>query len=473
LLFLFINSCGLLPFGQDDKLADFVLNNELLFPAKTNSFVTTTVLPNGNFKEDLRNQPEIKYNTQGEMLLQPGDYIIPVMTFCLKHNADSPSGYIYTLNKLQGSSNHIIKQLSLKALVKYSTKEIQILIWNILGGLSYSEMDSRSQKITDEMLPEYKKDLEKSYLQQLNDKWNSIAEKSQGTVPAFQNASEEYLSQLGTIGPAIVEAKQLHDRILKAHGDYEILRASIGTQKTQQKETTQLWSKISDRIYARFVTNGTYNEVGFLQVRVTSAKRQVSATQSDDVTLDISSIVADPNNKSVQSLALFPLYSFGGVAIESAVINPYAATALMAAILAAKAVDWNAFFDLAVRTAKFSDQTLQEIIKRGYQMMSEKFTENEKELRENKIISGKNKNSESKSKKPTRQYEKTGDEKTLQEDFDKLPGDKKDLGNGKEFKELPSGRKAIKRPRENGKAPTLEIQPPLGSDGTIKVRYSK
>lgn len=86
------------------------------------------------------------------MLLQPGDYVIPVMTFCLKYDADSPSGYIYTLNQLQGSSAQIIRQLNSKALPKYTTKEIQILIWNILGGLSYSEMDKVSQKIIDETL---------------------------------------------------------------------------------------------------------------------------------------------------------------------------------------------------------------------------------------------------------------------------------------------------------------------------------
>lgn len=239
-LFLLTNSCGQLPFGGSDDLSDltqaaankileaqikdFVLNNAPLLPAATNPFPMTTQLPNGDFKPDLKNQPEIKYNDQGEMLLQPGDYIIPVMTFCLKYNADSPSGYIYTLNQLQGSSAEIIRQLNLKALPKYTTKEIQNLIWNIFGGLSYSEMDKQSQKIIDETISEYKSDLEKSYYQKLIDKWDNIAEKSHGIVPDFQDTTQEYLSQLGSAGIAIAEAKDLHDKILKAKGNYEILR---------------------------------------------------------------------------------------------------------------------------------------------------------------------------------------------------------------------------------------------------------
>lgn len=206
------------------------------------------------------------------MLLQAGDYVIPVMTFCLKHNADSPSGYIYTLNQLRGSSAKIIRQLNLRALPNYTTKEIQNLIWNILGGLSYSEMDNLSQKIIDEIIPEYKTDLEKSYYQKLVDKWNSVSAKSHGIIPDFQNASQEYLSQFGNAGTAITEVKDLHDKILKAKGNFESLRALISTRKIQQKEKTPVWSKISDQVYARLVTSGSYNEVGTLQIRVLHAK---------------------------------------------------------------------------------------------------------------------------------------------------------------------------------------------------------
>lgn len=456
----------------ESQIKDFVLNNAPLLPAIANPYSTTEKLPNGDFKPDLKNQPEIKYNVNGEMLLQPGDYTIPVMTFCLRHNASSPGGYIYTLNQLQGKSAKIIKQLNLKALSKYKTYELQNLIWSILAGLSYSEMDKQSQKIIDEIVPEYKADLEKSYYQQLRDKWNKVATKSQGIIPDFQHVTHDYLSQLGSAGAAIVEVKDLHDKILSLKDNYESLRSSISTRKVQQKEKNTPWSKISDRIYARFVTSKSFNEVGTLQVRVIAEKRQTSTVQKAVVAVDMSSVIADPNNNGVQPLALFPLFAFGGVAIESAAVNPYAAAAVMAAILAAETIDWNAFFDLANRMAGSLDQSVKDMIKRGNEMLNKKYDEGETELRENKIISGKDiPKSEQKSGKPTRQYEKTGDDKTLQEDFDKLPGDKKDLGNGKEYKEMPSGRKAVKRPSEKGNSPTLEIQPPMGSEGTVKLRY--
>jgi hypothetical protein len=217
--FLFINSFSQLPFGGTD---DYIG----LTHVATNPFLTTTVLPNENFKADLRNQPEIKYNDQGEMLLQPGDYVVPVMTFCLKHNADSPRGYIYTLNKMQGSAAQIIRQLNLRALLKYKTEEIQNFIWNITGGLSYSEMDVVSQKIINETLPEYKKGLEKSYYFRIKEKWNSVAEKSHGIIPNFESETHDFLSQAGSVGIAIDEVKDLHDRVSKKakythqNGDY-------------------------------------------------------------------------------------------------------------------------------------------------------------------------------------------------------------------------------------------------------------
>lgn len=480
-----LNSCSQLPFGDEfgditqttakkileTQIKDFVLDNAPVLPAATNPFSTTVNLPNGDFKPNLKNQPEIQYNDRGEMLLQAGDYVIPVMTFCLKHNADSPSGYIYTLNQLQGSSAKVIRQINLKAFPKYTTKEIQVLIWNILGGLSYSEMDSFSQKIIDEAIPEHKSDLEKSYYQKLIDKWNSVAEKSHGIVPNFEEATQEYLSHLGNTGTTISEVKDLHDKILQAKGNYESLRSSISTRKVQQKEKNPLWSKISDQVYARFVTNGSYNEVGTLQVRVIAAKRQTSAVQKDVVAVDVASLIADPNNNGVQLLALFPLYGFGGVAIESAAINPYAAAAVMAAILAAKVVDWNAFFDLVNRAGKFADQAVKDMVKNGDEMLSEVHDRLEQPAKDSKIISGKDLD-KNKTDKITRQYNKTGDNKTLDEDFDKLPGERALTQDGKEMKIFPNGDKAIKRPKvKEGDIPTIEFQPGNGGKERVKVRH--
>lgn len=140
LVLLNTNSCSLLPNYKDVDLSSytqeaakkalssepdsFILNNSPVLPSTTNPFSNVVKLPNGEFRQSLKNQPEIIYNEQGEMLLQPGDYVIPVMTFCLKNSAQSPRGYLYTLNTFQGSSAKIIKVLSLKVLEKLSIKNL-------------------------------------------------------------------------------------------------------------------------------------------------------------------------------------------------------------------------------------------------------------------------------------------------------------------------------------------------------------
>jgi hypothetical protein len=37
-------------------------------------------------------------------MLPPGDYTIPVMTYCMKHSGVSPDAHLYTLSKLEGSA---------------------------------------------------------------------------------------------------------------------------------------------------------------------------------------------------------------------------------------------------------------------------------------------------------------------------------------------------------------------------------
>jgi hypothetical protein len=480
ILFLFTSSCALIP--EDiigtitEETARPILKSQLkkivsdkapLLPSPNSPFSIISKLPETEFKPNLKTQLEIKYSATGETLLQAGDYIIPVMTFCLQHSVSSPSGHIYTLNQLQGKSAKMIRQINLKAFPKYKVSETQSLIWNILGGLSYSEMDSTSQKIIDAIIPEYKKDLQKSYYQQVEEKWDSVASKSQGIIPDFKNASNKYLNDLGEVGSAILEVKNLHEKIVKANGDYESLRSAISTRRLGQKETSTAWSKISDRVYARFLTDGSFNNVGTLQVRVLPLKRNLNSTEQDFAAIDIYSLVADANTDSVQSMLLSPLYGFSGVAVRSASANPFVAAAVMAALLAGQNIDWDSFFDLA-KQAKTTNQSVKEMVKHGENLLSEVHDRLDKLLKDDKVVSDKGlvKNGDTK----TRQYIKKGDKTTQKEDFDKLPGEKSISQDGTEMKTLPNGDKIVKRQIKKSENPTLEVQPPSGEE-RIKVRY--
>jgi hypothetical protein len=108
--------------------------------------------------------------------------------------------------------------------------------------------------------------------------------------------------------------------------------------------------------------------------------------------------------------------------------------------------------------------------------LKEAHDELEKELKEVGIISGKTKDTTKKEKNPTREYEKAGGDKELEEDFDKLPGIRIKPPDGIEYKVISNDSKAIKRLRDGDKPPTLEIQPLKDSTKyyyklRVKVRY--
>ena len=166
----------------------------------------------------------------------------------------------------------------------------------------------------------------------------------------------------------------------------------------------------------------------------------------------------------------------GGLALENVVLNPYTAMTVIAAVIAAKVINWDQFFKTIEVLGHQVDRTVVDLIKEGYHVLSKEHDNLEKPLKEAGIISGKDIKKEIKNKdRGTRQYLKKGDDKTLDEDFKKLPGEEKKASDGREYKELPDGKKAIKRPANStdDKVPTLEVQPPsgVGSSIRIKVRY--
>ena len=50
---------------------------------------------------------EISYLKNGKILLPPGDYIIPVMTYCMDSTVISPNGYNYILTQYHGERSEV------------------------------------------------------------------------------------------------------------------------------------------------------------------------------------------------------------------------------------------------------------------------------------------------------------------------------------------------------------------------------
>ena len=427
----------------------------------------------------------LSYDLKGNLLLSPGDYVVPVVTYCMKQGGTSPNGHIYSLSKLEGTRAKIIRELNLRAPPRFSVQDIQIVSWSLQAGLSYDEMTRICQKIIDEIIPEYKPLLKESFFALLEKRWNHVSNSSQELLPNFYEASENLFDAFGEVGQKINEIRKFKMRLHEVGHDYSKLSELINvTANFNKKETPHtLWSKISNHIYARFVTDGHFQDIGLLQLRIlpserkTELKRGVNSIKDNKVVVDIGALIANPNSESVQPLTFSPMYGFAGVLVLPALVeNPISATMILAAVLTAKSIDWDSFFNLYDLLIDLNDQQIKDQFKKGFSALQKEHDELEKPLKEAGIINGKTKETSTRKKNKVREYEKVGGDKELQQDFDKLPGKISVSVDGKEVKVLSNGSKAIKRPNEGKKPPTLEIQ--LLTESSlfenylrIKVRY--
>jgi hypothetical protein len=417
------------------------------------------------------------YDSKGRLLLAPGDYTFPVMTYCMKSSASSPAGHIYSLSQLTGKRAKMIRDLNLLAPAKYFTEEIQMVSWSLQYGLSYEELGKLGQEMVDSVIPHYKVELRESILNQIEKKWNEVSDSSLGVLPSFTESISSLKDNLGEIGKRIQEMRDYRDRLREFGYDYARLSELIDTSSRSKISGDTAWSKISNNVYARFVTNGSFGEIGYIQVRVlaSSLGREINSVQIKHEVLDLASLIANPNNQSIQPISFSPLYGFGGTITLTPALSrhPLAGALLLAAVLNAKHVDWEAFFDLQDLLQDSRDRDVQKEIERGKEALRKEHDILEKPLKEAGIIPGKRKDTSKNKNGRVRNYEKEGGEKQRQKDFDKIEGEYSKAKDGTEKKALPDDTTVVKRPDED----TIEVQAPKGDPrypfkGTkVKVRY--
>lgn len=492
----FLSSCSQLPLDNNDirnetiKLLIKTLKSQVetvfndaapINPVERSSYPKILKLPGGSFDPRKNINRELVYDFNGNLLLSPGDYVIPVMTYCMKQARSSPSGHIYSLSKLEGTRAEMIRELNLLAPTKFNKQDIQIVSWSLQAGLAYDEMTKESQKIIDEVIPQFKLQLKESFLSVLEKKWNKLSNNSHGLIPSFEESSENLFTELGEVGKKIIVIRRFKNQLHKVGNDYSRLSELINTAslltKIEAPETA--WSQISSNIYSRFITAGHYQEIGFIQIRILkeNQKRVINSVSRNDVVFDLVSLIANPNSNSVQPLTFSPIYGYAVVMIlPDLVKNPLAATMVLAAVLAAKTIEWDSFFKLYDLLKDSNYSSVKQEIEIGMRALQEAHDELEKPLKEAGIISGKTKETSNRNNGEVKNYTKSGGGEQLQRDFDKLPGKNKVASDGSEYKELPDGKKIVKRPAEDETPPTLEVQYPKGeSRGAnnirIKVRY--
>jgi hypothetical protein len=418
------------------------------------------------YNEKNANQSSFRMDDSGLFLLSPGDYSIPVMTYCMKSSKSSPKGHRYILDQIKGKLSPVIKKINLRAPEHFSIPDIQILHWSLLSGLSYEEMTEESQKIIDQTIPEHRNELKKSFLSSMEKNLDRLSELSNGKTSALSDI------------PFLEGMRSFKAKLREVGNNYEELRRLIDTTPTKKKSTEAPWSKISENIYARFVTKGSFGDIGFLQVRVIpETGRTINSESQKRYPLDVTSLVANPNDSIIQPLSFTPLYGIAGVIATSRIAaNPRAAALLIALTLTAYPLKWDEFFKLKELLEDVQDKDVQKQIEKGKWTLRKEHDELEKPLKEFGIISGRDKK-QSREKDATREYRKPGGLGQLENDFEKIKGTPS-KAEGYDIKTLRDGTKILKRPTGSKNGPTLEVQPSKNDSRypddkiRVKVRYS-
>ena len=98
--------------------------------------------------------------------------------------------------------------------------------------------------------------------------------------------------------------RDYRDRLREVGYDYARLSELIDTSSRSRTTGDTAWSKISDNIYARYVVQGRFGEIGYHQETVLSKKlsREMNSVQAKHEVLDLTSLIANPNDQSIQPL---------------------------------------------------------------------------------------------------------------------------------------------------------------------------
>ncbi len=285
-------------------------------------FPTVKMLPGGAFQPQAMPASLVSkiQNSDGSVVLNPGDYMIPVNVFCMKASAHSPDGHRYLLAPLKGKWANIIIALNARSAgTAIPHTQLQVLSWNLQAGMKYEELTPESRAIVDRLLPDYKSQLSRSFYEQIEATWSQFS----GTIPGLPSM-DSALSKLGNTGKAIITLRQTRETLMRYGNNFEALSRTLVL--TGQGETSKSaadstpWSKVSPQVYARLVTQGNYATPGELQLRVSDSNpislKGVGVATADKsglvklavqpVKVPITGLVGDPQDQSVQPLSMSP-----------------------------------------------------------------------------------------------------------------------------------------------------------------------
>lgn len=238
--------------------------------AANDAYPTVPSLPGAAFAP--ADAPDIsaalRASRDGTIALPPGDYEFPVGVFCMRATSGSPPGHRYLVAPLRGSAADIVTALDAR-IPSYPTDHhvLQVLSWDIQAGMAYSAMQPDQRAAVDRIIPDYRSRLNGDVYQNIRDQYQKTA----GSVPGMPSF-EDALTRIGPVGAQVVALQNLRQQLAQPPPTFDELARRLvpilPAPKTPEGAGPTPWSRYSDRVFVRFVTDGNYATPGTYQVRV-------------------------------------------------------------------------------------------------------------------------------------------------------------------------------------------------------------
>src|SRR5579872_2243868 len=178
-------------------------------------YPTVAQLPGSAFGERLASGARVA--SDGSISLLPGDYRFTAQVFCLAAHLHSPLQNTFSLAALQGKWADIISAVQTRGTLRgIAHNDLQMLSWQLQGGLKYQELSPRSRSLVDTLIPEYRSRLNESFLEEIQHTWNDYAGKIPG-VPSL----DSMLGQMGDVGKAILQLEEDRNLLIGYQNDYQ------------------------------------------------------------------------------------------------------------------------------------------------------------------------------------------------------------------------------------------------------------
>ena len=188
------------------------------------------------------------------------------------HAAGTQQGLSYRLAPLEGKRAGALKALMSRApAANVPFPALQSLIWQIAGGLGYARMPRQSQLLVDQLIPDFRNELNEDFVVVLQQKIDQL--KRVQLTARFANELQSLLT----------EYERVQQNLQRNADNFENLSRQFVNviPGTAPNAGPSSWSKLNSRVYARLTGGNVYGQVGNLEIRVLSSHGVATSSRAE------------------------------------------------------------------------------------------------------------------------------------------------------------------------------------------------